>query len=191
MATTTMTTTMTHAEIKRSSLAVLSSDSLVAGLLTEAEEVLGYSAKKALIKNGEEVAEMPLASALARLEMDVLDKADVEKYKKEHLKEVAARTFAAWMTSDSSWYSIPTWMRTKIDEYKEPIPEFVLDKAIQIKKAVPDVAIFVEWLNESPDPFLVVCTQTQRESGAYKYSEDVEAYYVEAWDEPKFEGRLR
>lgn len=69
------------------------------------------------------------------------------------------------------------WGRTPIRYYTEEIPEFVLNKAIQIKKALPTVGVYVEHLVDQPDPFLVVA------SGG-------EEFYVEVWMEPGFEGRV-
>ncbi len=68
----------------------------------------------------------------------------------------------------------PTWKRVPIKEYNEEIPEHVLEKAIAIKKEIGDASFFVEKLEYIPDPFLVVVCGT-------------EEYYIEVWDEPKFE----
>lgn len=74
-----------------------------------------------------------------------------------------------------------SWNRVGIAEYVKAIPEFVVRKAIQIKEALPQVQIFVEELRRDPDPFLVICFEGEN------YFEE---YYVEVWEEPKFEGRF-
>lgn len=72
------------------------------------------------------------------------------------------------------------WRTVSLAEYKAPIPEFVLRKALAIKAACPGVAFHIEELRIDhipADPFLVV-------------SLDHERYYVEVWDEPKFEAAI-
>ena len=72
------------------------------------------------------------------------------------------------------------WNKTTIKIYGEEgkeIPEYVLNKAIQVKYEVPEVEILIDEFTVVPDPFLFV------KLGA-------ESYYIEVWDEPKFEGRL-
>lgn len=74
-----------------------------------------------------------------------------------------------------------SWYRIRIAEYAKAIPEFVVRKAIQIKEALPQVSVFVEELQRDPDPFLVV---------SFEGENYIEEYYVEVWEEPKFEGRF-
>lgn len=73
------------------------------------------------------------------------------------------------------------WHRIAISKYLKAIPEFVVNKAIQIKEALPEVKIFVEELQYDPDPFLVVTCENDNFT---------EQYYVEVWEEPLFEGRF-
>jgi hypothetical protein len=72
------------------------------------------------------------------------------------------------------------WVRTLIVNYQAEIPCFALSRAMEIKENYPEAQIYIESLQaqERPiaDPFLVV--------GIKGY-----LYYVDVWDEPKFEGR--
>lgn len=189
---------MQMTEIKRESLGPVEFDEPVCSLADEAKEVLGYERLKQVVTGEVEGGE--LKKSLSSCGLEVLNKTDVERYQTEHLKEIAQKKFAAWLNSNESVKSFggrfdcPAWLMTPIEKYKEAIPEFVLNKAIQIKKAMPNAGIFIEYLDESPDPFLVVKTQ---KTVTYTYQEkensyqaDDEMYYIEVWAEPKFEGRL-
>jgi hypothetical protein len=80
------------------------------------------------------------------------------------------------------------WYTTPIEGYRHAIPEFVLERAMQIKIRLPEANFVVEWLGEEthnvptsykpnpPDPFL-----------AMNYGSI--GLYLDVWDEPKFEGR--
>lgn len=72
------------------------------------------------------------------------------------------------------------WVKTPLKEYKAEVPFFALSRAIEICEQYPEAHVFVESLEarrrETVDPFLVV--------GIKGY-----LYYVDVWDEPKFEGR--
>ncbi len=69
------------------------------------------------------------------------------------------------------------WQKAAIANYQGEIPEFVLRKAIQIKQGVPGVEFFVEHIGKKEDPFLLARYQGKE-------------YYIEVWDEPKFESQL-
>jgi hypothetical protein len=78
------------------------------------------------------------------------------------------------------------WIRTSLQRYEGCIPEFVLSKALQIKTAVPEVRFEIEQLIQQeehkpaqprPDPFLIVSLGN-------------ESYYIEVWDEKKYESTL-
>jgi hypothetical protein len=80
------------------------------------------------------------------------------------------------------------WYFTPIEQYRHAIPEFVLERALQLKSRLPEANFVVEWLGEEtsnvptsyhpnpPDPFL-----------AMNYGNI--GLYLDVWDEPKFEGR--
>lgn len=183
-------------ELKRTSVAVAEWEPEVLELASEAETILGYKALREA--QDVELIDKPLARLLTQLGIDPFVEDDVKKYKKEKQKEVARLKFEEWLNDSgaSSSFWAPTWQDTKIELYSQPIPEYVLNKAIQIKKAMPEVQIRVSYLEENPDPFLVVIREKVR---SYKDSKGVEqtynavdeTYFVEVWEEPKFEGRVR
>jgi hypothetical protein len=118
--------------------------------------------------------------------IETLNAADVKKYQAELLKERTTEKFQQWLLDPQLVFVGPGWDKIEIDKYREPIPEFVINKAIQIKRRLPEVRIFVEHLSEHPDPFLVVATKHPEYQYVYK-----EEFYVEVWEEPKFEGKIR
>jgi hypothetical protein len=65
------------------------------------------------------------------------------------------------------------WEVVCIKGYHLPIPEFALQTAIDVKTACPEVALFIEELRTTKDPFLVA------KLGG-------ETYYLEVWNEPGF-----
>jgi hypothetical protein len=186
---------MEMTEIRKQSLGVMEINCAeVLNVTQAAKEILGYSVLAKLKGNIDPASPLtPLQEALKGLEIDVLHLGDVQAYKKERLVEQTVINLKVWMEEMKATeeihtytrYSSPSWDSTKIEEYRQPIPEFVLAKAIQIKKAFPDCSIFVESLETHPDPFLVVGIEGQ------KYCPLLEKYYVEVWAEPKFEGRIR
>jgi hypothetical protein len=180
---------MLMTEIKRENVGCVNFDEMTLGVGAEAAELLGYEVLQS--KQVEVTEATPILKSLGELEIEILNERDVKQYKHEHQREIAIRTFAEWQSLPvSDWnstrYSAPAWREQPIKEYKEPVPEFVLQKAIQIKKAVPGCVIAIEHLEESPDPFLIVHTDM-----GSSYKTPTEAYYVEVWNEPKFEGRVR
>lgn len=78
------------------------------------------------------------------------------------------------------------WYQVELNDYSEAVPEFVLHTALRIQKLLPDARFFVEHLAfaraslreqrraRSLDPFLLVAHGDK-------------AYFIEVWDEPKFE----
>lgn len=148
----------------------LSFDKSSVSLGRKAKELLGYS----VLTDTAEETEAPIAKALRDLGIDVLNADDVRHYRLQHFRDMPRRPR-------------PSWECTEISRYPDPIPEFVLNKAVQIKKALPTCELVIEHLTETKDPFLIVQTRMP-----YKYppTQPTERYYVEVWDEPKFEGRL-
>lgn len=87
-------------------------------------------------------------------------------------------TFGIYGNNANLW----EWQKVNLKDYKKPIPEFVLRKALQIKEKCPGVTFFVYELIKrerqiNGDPFLAVCCGN-------------DGYFVEVWDEPKFETKL-
>lgn len=151
-------------------------------VIAAAREVLNYTPR---VATETEVKKQQLAKVLHDLEIVPLAVRDVKLYQIERLAEMWRERVLTRLGDDTFWWNLRyfgEWSMTEIEKYSEPIPEFVLNKAIQIKRACPDVAVFVEWLNDHPDPFLVVRLGTE--------TRNAELYYIEAWDEPRFEGRL-
>lgn len=141
-------------------------------LADEAAAVLGYSAGSPVV-----VETTPLAAALAELEIEVLDWREVLRYQYQKQAEANLKDL---QEPDWSWRRELSWKQTPIDEFKSPIPDFVLNKAIQIKKALPECEILIEHLTF--DPFMIVRLKSARGYGH-------EGYYVEVWDESSFERR--
>lgn len=70
------------------------------------------------------------------------------------------------------------WNIISLKNYEKPIPEYVLQTALDIKAKVPDVYFRVSELRtrvrKNLDPFLIV-------------SNFEKEYYIEVWNEPKFQ----
>ena len=75
-----------------------------------------------------------------------------------------------------------TWSMQQLASYAEPIPEFALQTAVDIKQAHPEVEFYVCKLEENEivvDPFLVLRSR----DGDQEHD-----YYLEVWNESKFSG---
>jgi hypothetical protein len=68
------------------------------------------------------------------------------------------------------------WQTTPLSEYKEPVPEFALRYAIEIKKKIPQVEFSIRHF-VSADPFLVVHYEGKD-------------YYIAVWGEPDFKAEI-
>lgn len=178
---------MKQSDIRHVALVVPTFGEESKSLAAEAADVLGYDALRQYQTEGVEKIGK-LSRVLADLGIDTLNKDDVKKYQREKQNEVARQKFEEWVNDTAAYRSNfwgPGWTSRKINEYKEPVPEFVLNKALQIKKALPDVVIEVEYLEEHPDPFMKV--KLLKEGSQYTAEEE---FYVEVWEEPTFESRL-
>lgn len=183
---------MLATEIKRIEMVVpIGATDQVADLAGDAESLLGYSVLK---ENLDPPVETPtLARVLAQLGIETLNRVDVIRYMRERLCDRTLELMDEWQKTVPdplrSWsnFSGPTWVTTDISKYKEPIPEFVLNKAIQIKRELPDVGVYIYHLTEAKDPFLLV---TYGATSEYDFDAG-ERYFVEVWEEPRFEGRVR
>jgi hypothetical protein len=185
---------MLMTEIRKESIGMVEQiNGGLASLAESAMSVLGYDVL-AKITGKVSLEEMtPIQAALQELEIEVLNRRDVFVYQRERMIERTVELCKEWLREQPSRetfdrldrFSGPSWIFHKISEYKQPIPEFVLAKAVQIKQRVPECEIYVVALEDYPDPFLVI-------GGKQKYSwqEPDEAHYVEVWAEPKFEGRI-
>ena len=152
-----------------------------AKLAVRAADLLGYHALANHV-SGRTVAANEagrLTETLRNLNFDILESSAVVNYQLEEAtrltREKIQADFRDWATG---YFSPAMWHHTTLTEYEKPIPEFVLDKAIRIKEACPEVVFHVQYISEpKADPFLIA--QLGKE-----------IYYIEAWDEPKFESGL-
>lgn len=93
-----------------------------------------------------------------------------------------------------------TWQYVSLNGYQGAIPEYVLSKAIEIKKQYPLANFAIDQLFEQTehtpirqrDPFLVAHTsQDDGSNRYYDYSQSVsgssELYYIDVWDEKEYE----
>ena len=146
----------------RSTVAVVEPTEEIAELADKASSLLGYGRLQRATKS-------KLARVLKELDIEIFNTEEVETYKQQttlvHRGQVYGNSNA--------------WSRTAISKYDKPIPEFVLNKAVQLKENLPNVEIYVDELQSTviSDPFLYVFFGN-------------EGYYIEVWDEPKFEGRI-
>jgi hypothetical protein len=76
------------------------------------------------------------------------------------------------------------WANRSIGSYYDRIPEFVLETAIKIKKAMPHVDLRIEYCEQIKDPFLFICVPDNR------FVTTKTKYYLEYWNEPKFKGKI-
>lgn len=189
---------MLMTEIRKQGLGVLEQvNDVVLSLASQARELLGYDVLEKRVGGVAAAVELtPLQQALKELEIEVLIPADVDRYQRERQAEQTKLNLEKWLkefsTSDTALgqyvrFDGPAWVRQKISEYKQPVPEFVLAKAIQIKQRVPECEIYVESLQDHPDPFLIAAIPDTQ----YSWAEPKERYVVEVWLEPKFEGMVR
>lgn len=185
-------------EIRRTKLNTAEVDSGLGSLTSLAESakaLLGYDVLAKRVATTTTTQETELRTVLAALEIDVLDERDVIRYQKERLIERTAELMQEWVeqrikqefsdcaSNGYNSFSGPDWRLMKIEEYKQPIPEHVLAKAVQIKERLPQCAIYVEHLEDHPDPFLLVGAAPPQ----YSWQRPEEHYFVEVWQEPKFE----
>lgn len=166
-------------EIPRTKLAVCSVDAQVVTLAEEASTLLGYSALKEEVEGTADTSG-PLRRALAKLDIQPLDMRAVKQYQFDLRREAEARQFEEQLRTrgPENIFAYASWNDTKIERYREPIPEFVLNKAVQLKRECPEVTFTVEHLDENPDPFLIAKLKDEK-------------FYIEVWEEPRFEGRIK
>jgi hypothetical protein len=144
-------------------------------LAAEAEDVLGYTPlRKALRTPG------ALRRVLAKLEIAVLDEESVNRYKAQMVEHYETH----------GKMQMPTWRLKRIQEYTQPVPEFVLSKAVQIKRELPEAQFYIDQL--AVDPFLIVSLVELMDwnHNRQRQLDPETAAYVEVWAEPKFEAAL-
>ena len=188
---------MLMTEIKRDAvtLPAIGGDEVLS-LADDAAQVLGYQVLRDSLV--EPPATPQLATALAELGIDILNKQDVLLYMRERLCDRTLELLDEWQKGNpepvNTWgygsgFGGPSWDATPIEKYREAVPEFVINKAVQIKRACPEVQILIRHLTEAKDPFLEVTLGLATEWNADNNGS--ERYFIEVWEEPKFEGRIR
>lgn len=145
-------------------------------LAAEVEDLLGYTPlRKELRTPG------TLLRVLAKLEIAILEQASVDKYKAQMVEHYRTANKMA----------DPTWRLTPLKHYTQPVPEFVLQKAVEIKRELPEAEFYIDQL--AVDPFLLVSLQSipdyNRNTPSRKLDPETAAY-VEVWAEPRFEAEM-
>ena len=79
------------------------------------------------------------------------------------------------------------WYSAKIAEYKKPIPDFVLERALQLQEALPLASFAIDYFEERIHRVEVEVTPAVDPFLCFSYGGT--KYYLDVWDEPKFEGR--
>lgn len=154
----------------------------------KAAQLLGYHGLKADV-TGQLTVDLEnignLGKALLALDIEVLDTMSVFRYQQAELLRRNTEYFLQQLRGGNiyqmfQWGWRPAaWEHTEVNSYTEAIPEFVLNKAVQVKEKVSNVKFYVQHLNEpKADPFLVAVL-------------DREVYFIEVWAEPRFEGRIK
>lgn len=176
-------------EIPRSKAGVLTSptremdglNSERSKLATRAADLLGYKTLAQHVSGKIPLADCSgkLTDALRSLDLDVLDTSVVIRYQIEEAgrltEEKIKEDFSQWIYG---YFSPAQWHHSELKDYNKPIPEFVIDKAVRLKEVLPEVTFYVQYLSEpKADPFLIALVNK-------------EIYYIEAWDEPRFENSL-
>jgi hypothetical protein len=147
-------------------------------LATEAEALLGYTPLRTELRTPG-----TLKRALAKLEITVLEEKSVFAYK----GQMAEHYRTTGKMPD------PTWRLIALKDYKQPVPEYVLQKAVEIKRELPEAMFYVEQL--AIDPFLIVTLEPLQDFMTHIHTLDrvldpETAAYVEVWSEPKFEATM-
>lgn len=144
-------------------------------LAIDAESVLGYKPlRRALHMPGE------LRRVLAKLELAVLDQESVDEYKAQ---------MAAHFETTGKMLA-PTWRLTRLENYTQEVPKFVLRKAVEIKRELPEAMFFVDQL--AVDPFMIVSLSDLPDfviNQKRTLNPELSAY-LEVWSEPKFEATM-
>lgn len=152
---------------------------------SEAAELLGYRhkpAKKAApIERTDELRE-----AIRRADIEVLDWRDVLRYQVEQQYRADKEQMEAALEGGEyprwgDYLRATEWKSTDLEQYEQFIPDYVLNKALVLKRECPGVKFSV--LHMANDPFLVAWL------GGAKWIYNREAtYFIEVWDEEAFVG---
>lgn len=172
--------------LKRMDVASSALTDKITTLAAQAKLVLGYAKLADRV-----LSPVRLASVLKDLEIQPFSDASVKEYQAAKIVETRElRKAEAKKSRTPSWQRSQfreriLWKSFDIARYTKTVPEFALRKGIQVKSACPDARILIEELTvqrtqpvrKDYDPFLVVALGSER-------------YYIEVWDEAKFETKL-
>jgi hypothetical protein len=132
----------------------------------------------------------PLQSVLKELEIEILNRQDVHRYQVEKAAERSMELLSKWADRmmrqgefrSYDYFRGPSWETTPLRKFRGSVPQFVSHKAEQVSAAMPSCVMLVQYLEDHPDPFLIVASSAD---------DDAERYYIEVWGEPEFERTLR
>lgn len=157
------------------------SEELQATVREQAKALLGYApGASSDPTEGHDALYMTLQS----LEMEILDWHDVMAYQAQEIGKAVDRLVKRELQSDEyserilSWP--PRWAEFEISKFTEHVPNHILQKAVEIKRSLPECEIRVQRLDQSCDPFLVAVVKV----GQYNVEK---RYFIDVWDEPGFE----
>lgn len=137
-------------------------------LAIKSQAVLGYKLLRSIVAKPKSLREV-----LRELNIAPFSKRSVELYKDKMLVKARAE-----LKRNKDVDNEAHWRTTRIDLYKDAIPESIIRQAIQIKEALPEVRLEIEQLTiAKPDPFL-------------KATHNGVEFYVAVWDEPHFEDAI-
>lgn len=182
---------MTISEIKRVSLTAppeveLAPEELrieLPDVRAEAAELLGYQ-HKAPTKPVPTEKSNELLEALRRADIEVLDWRDVLRYQVEQQHRVDNEELEACLESGKypSWGDYvrsAEWASTNLEDYRQFVPDYVLHKALVLKRECPSVKFAV--LHMAHDPFLIAYLG----GDGWRYNREA-SYFIEVWDEQAF-----
>jgi hypothetical protein len=122
-----------------------------------------------------------LREALAKLEISVLEQESVDAYKDQMVGHYET----------TNKMPMPTWRLYPLRSYHMEVPEFALQKAVEIKRELPEAEFYIDQL--AIDPFLIVSLGDLPDYSSNQKSRFLDpevSAYVEVWSEPKFEATM-
>lgn len=145
-------------ELKRKAL-----DTAAVDPFTESEQGVFARAKAELgYKRPIKPEEKPLYKALARLGIAPFADADVRAY-------MSSKVTRGFLQST-------VWARAPLAEFTGMVPEFAIQRALDIKTECPGATFMVDSLVTRPDPFLIAVLGDEQ-------------FVVDVWDEPDFHAK--
>src|SRR4029077_1004367 len=120
-------------------------------LATRAKDLLGYGGLVSEMTGdmGARSKEGKLTLTLRSMQLEVPDLNRVIDYQMQELVRVTREKISEELSQWTHGYFLEAgWARTDLASYKQPIPEFVLDKALRLKEALPEVRFSVQHLQE-------------------------------------------